>query len=88
MVVVFPEPLGPRKPKTEPLRHGQINAVDGQLVAEALAQTVVSMVSSVAGSAASAAVTGRRRSPGFTARGGGLQPLRRHRTGEDTPVVE
>ena len=33
MVVVLPEPFGPRKPKTLPRRDGQVEAVDGELSA-------------------------------------------------------
>ena len=36
MVVDFPAPLGPRKPKTSPLRDREIETVDGDEIAEAL----------------------------------------------------
>ena len=40
MVVVLPEPLGPRKPHTSPSRHRDIDMIDRDLAAEALGQPV------------------------------------------------
>ena len=38
MVVVLPEPFGPRKPKTLPARDGEVEPVDGELLAVALGE--------------------------------------------------
>ena len=39
-VVVFPAPLGPRKPVTAALAHAEAEVVDGEDVAEPLGQSL------------------------------------------------
>ena len=76
MVVVFPEPLGPRNPNTDPPRHGQVDAVHGQLVAEALGQPP--------GLDSEPGGRGQRTSPRSS---GGLKPLQGYGPGEHPAVV-
>ena len=44
-MVVLPAPLGPSTPKTSPRRDGQVDGVDGALVAERLDEAVASTAS-------------------------------------------
>ena len=94
MVVVLPEPLGPRKPKTEPLGTARSTPSTAswwpnRLLRPLRLDAQLGHSGTDAGTAAvtrpSPAAGGPRVSP---LRGGGLEPLQGHGTGEDAPVVE
>ena len=40
IVVVFPAPFGPSRPKTSPRPDGEADAVDGDVIAEPVAEVV------------------------------------------------